>query len=85
MDVQAAIRLLLDHMNTRKQFVAGTFGAFDGSAGNMYMQQRELNAAIMKWQDQGDAIGLKEVTAMMHIYGNLTDDEYEKIMETLEG
>jgi len=84
MNVAGAIRLLLDRMNTRKQFVGGTFGAFEGTTGNISVQQKDINAAIMRWQDTGDTIGLKEVTAMLHISGNLTDTEYEQIMAALE-
>ena len=84
MSMQAAIKLLLDRINTRKQFVAGTFGAFEGSAGNMYMQQKDFNAAVLKWRHTGDTSGLKQLTAMLQIYGNLTDTEYEQIMKTLD-
>jgi len=80
-----AVELLLNRINTRKQFVGGTFGAFDGSAGNMYMQQRDLNAAIVLWREQHDVSGLKQCAASLQAYGNLTDTEYEQIMEALDG
>lgn len=85
MNIKQAISLMLDRINNRKQFVAGTFGAFDGSAGNMYMQQRDINAAIMRWTDKHDTNGLREVAAALHMYGNLTDVEYEQIMEVIDG
>lgn len=85
MNVPTAIKLLLDRMNTRKQFVGGVFGAFEGSAGNMYLQQRDLNAAIAAWQRTGDTGGLKQVTSSLQAYGNLTDTEYEQIMKALDG
>lgn len=83
--MREAIELLLNRINTRKQFVGGTFGAFDGSAGNMYLQQRDINAAIVLWSEHHDTSGLKQVAATLHVYGNLTDTEYEQIMETLDG
>lgn len=85
MNVHAAIKLLLDRINTRKQFVAGTFGAFDGTAGNMYMQQKDFNAAVTEWRRTGDTGGLKQLTAGLQAYGNLTDTEYEQIMNALDG
>ena len=85
MTTKEVIELLLNRINTRKQFVGGTFGAFDGSAGNMYMQQRDINAAIMQWHDQHDVTGLRQVAASLHAYGNLTDAELGQIMKTLNG
>jgi hypothetical protein len=82
-NIEAAIKLLLDRINTRKQFVAGTFGAFEGTAGNLYMQQRDFNAALTKWRESRDISGLIQVTASMHAYGNLNDTEFEQLMSTL--
>ncbi len=85
MTTKEAIELLLDRMNTRKQFVGGTFGAFDGTAGNLVLQQKEANAAITLWHEKHDANGLKQFAATLQVYGNLTDTEYEQIMDTLDG
>jgi hypothetical protein len=85
MNVPTAIKLLLDRINTRKQFVGGTFGAFDGTAGTMYLQQKDFNASVIKWRETGDTDGLKQLTAGLHMYGNLTDTEYEQIMKALDG
>ncbi len=83
MDVKTAIKLLLDRINTRKQFVAGTFGAFEGTAGNMYMQQKDFNAAVIKWRQTGDTSGLQQLATSLQIYGNLSDTEFEQIMTAL--
>ncbi|HSX16393.1 MAG TPA: hypothetical protein VLF40_06385 [Candidatus Saccharimonadales bacterium] len=85
MDVKQAIELLLDRMNTRKQFVGGTFGAFEGTAGNLYLQQRDANAAITLWREHRDPGGLMQLAATLHVYGNLKDAEYEQIIDTLDG
>ena len=85
MTVPQVIKLLLDVINTRKQFVGGTFAAFGGTAGNMQMLQRDANAAITQWREAGDTTGLKQVTGTLQAYGNLTDTEYEQIMKALDG
>lgn len=85
MDVNAAIERLLRAMNTRGQFVGGTFAAFGGTAGNMQMLQADANKAISLWQQSHDALGLISLAATLHAYGNLTDPEYEQIMTTLNG
>lgn len=86
MDVKACIELLLNRINTRKQFVGGVFGGFtEGTAGNMYMQQRDANAAISLWHEKHDTTGLKQLAATLQAYGNLTNDEFQQVMETLEG
>lgn len=85
MNVPEAIELLLNRMNTRQQFVAGTFAALGGTSGSLQMQQRDANAAIMLWREKRDVSGLRQLTSTLHIYGNLTDIEFEQIMETLDG
>jgi hypothetical protein len=85
MNVPQAIELLLNRMNTRQQFVAGTFAALGGTAGSMQMLQKDANAAILMWQEKRDAGGLRQLTSALHAYSNLTDTEFEQIMETLDG
>lgn len=85
MNMREATELLLLRINTRKQFVGGTFGAFEGTAGNMYMQQKDFNAAVTMWRQTGDTSRLKQLAASLQVYGNLTDAEYEQIMEALDG
>lgn len=85
MTVGAVIKLLLDHTDNHKQFVAGTFGAFEGTAGNVYMQQKEFNTAVTKWREKGDKSGLIQTTVTLQAYGNLTNTEYEQIMGALDG
>ena len=85
MDAKQAIELMLDRMNTRKQFVGGTFGGFaDGTTGNIYMQQRDANAAITLWREHRDPGGLRQFAVTLHAYGNLTDAEYDQIIDTLD-
>lgn len=84
MTVKEAIELLLDRINTRKQFAAGGFGVFEGTAGMMALQQRDANEAITLWQEKRDPSGLKQVAAMLHAYGNLTNAEYEQVMGALD-
>jgi len=84
-DVKQAIELLLERMNTRKQFAAGGFGVFEGTAGMLALQQRDANAAITLWQEERDASGLKQLAATLHAYGNLTNAEFEEIMDALNG
>jgi hypothetical protein len=86
MTIPQAIELLLNRMNTRQQFVGGTFAGWGGgTTGNITMQQRDVNAAIAQWQAERDPIGLKQVASTLHLYGNLTDAEFEQIMQTLDG
>lgn len=84
MNIQQAIELLLDKMNTRNQFVGGGFAAFGGSAGNMQMLQRDANAAITLWRERRDPGGLQQLASTLHAYGSLTDTEYEQTMDTLD-
>jgi hypothetical protein len=83
MNVKQCIELLLNRMNTRNQFVGGTFAALGGTAGNMQMLQKDANAAIGLWQEKHDATGLKQLAATLQAYGNLTDEEYQQVMEAL--
>ncbi len=86
LQVREAIELLLNRMNTRNQYVGGTFGGFlEGTTGNMSMFQREANAAIAAWSERHDARSLKQLAASLHAYGNLTDAEYGQIMKALDG
>jgi hypothetical protein len=85
MTISQSIELLLDKMNTRKQYVGGTFAGWGASTGNISMQQRDMNAAIELWRTKQDVSGLVQMTAALHAYGNLTDTEYDQIMQTLEG
>jgi len=85
MNVPQAIELLLNRMNTRQQFVGGAFAALGATTGSLQMQQRDVNAAISQWREAHDMSGLRQVTSMLHVYGNLTDAEFEQIMETLDG
>jgi hypothetical protein len=84
MSVKEAIELLLNRMNTRKQFVGGVFGGFDGTTGNLVMQLRDANAAITLWQEKRDKSGLVQLAATLQMYGNLTDAEYEQVTQTLD-
>jgi hypothetical protein len=85
MDIKECIELLLNRINTRNQFVGGTFAAFGGTAGNIQLLQKEANAAISLWHEKHDTSGLKQLAAMLQAYGNLSDDEYQQVMETLDG
>jgi len=85
MNVPQAIKLLLDSINTRNQMAGGTFAAFGGSTGNIAMLQRDANAAITLWRDTHNTAGLRQLTATLQAYGNLTTTEYEQIMKTLDG
>lgn len=86
MTIKEAIELMLARMNTRQQFVGGTFGGWaDGTTGNTLMQQRDANRAIMLWMDRRDVSGLVQLAANLHAYGNLTDGDYEQITEALDG
>ena len=86
MTTKEAIELMLNRMNTRKQFVGGTFGGWAaGTTGNIQMQQREANQAIVLWMEKHDPSGLTQLARNLHVYGNLTDAELEQIMETLDG
>jgi hypothetical protein len=85
MNVPQTIKLLLDRINTGNQLVGGAFAAFGGTTGNIAMLQREANAAITLWRETHDTTGLKQLTATLQAYGNLTTTEYEQIMATLDG
>ncbi len=86
MNIKDTIELLLNRMNTRQQFVGGTFaGLGGGTTGSIQMQQRDANAAIILWQQKHDRSGLIQLATTLHAYGNLTDIEYEQIMEALDG
>jgi hypothetical protein len=86
MTILQAIELLLNRMNTRQQFVGGTFAGWGGgTTGNITMQQRDVNAAIAQWHEERNVSGLRQVASTLHAYGNLTDTEFEQIMETLDG
>jgi hypothetical protein len=85
MNVPEAIEFLLNRMNTRKQFVAGTFAALGGTAGSLQMLQKDANAAIVQYRDEGKVDGLKQFTNTLHLYGHLSDAEYQQVMETLDG
>jgi len=85
MTPRQAIELMLNRMNTRQQFVGGLFGGFDGTTGNLVVQQREANLAISLWQEKRNASGLINLAGMLLAYGNLTEVEYEQIMEALDG
>jgi hypothetical protein len=85
MNIPEVIELLLDRMNTRNQFVGGTFAAFGGSAGNMQMLQKDANAAITLWREKHDVAGIRQLASTLHAYSSLNDADYEQIMETLDG
>jgi hypothetical protein len=86
MTVSQTIELLLDKMNTRKQYVGGTFAGWaGGTTGNIGIEQRDMNAAITLWREKQDVSGLRQVTAQLHAYGNLTDAEHDQIMKVLDG
>jgi len=84
MNMRETIELLLACINTRKQFVGGTFAALGGTAGNVQMLQKDANAAISMWHTAHDLTGLKQLAATLQAYGILTDTEYEQVMETLD-
>ncbi len=85
LSARQAIELMLDRMNTRRQFVGGTFAALGGSTGNIMTLQKDANAAITLWQQKHDPSGLEQLAGTLQAYGNLTNDEYEQIMETIDG
>lgn len=86
MTVPETIELMLRRMNTRQQFVGGTFGGWGGgTTGNIQMQQRDANQAITLWQEKRDVSGLIQLASSLQAYGNLTDMDYQQIMETLQG
>ena len=85
MTIPQTIELMLDRMNSRKQFVGGSFAGWGGTTGNIQMQQRDANHAVKLWQARHDISGLVQLAATLQAYGNLTDSEYEQIMETLDG
>ncbi len=84
MSVGQVIKLLLDRMNTRQQFVGAVFGGFaGGTAGNMELLQKDANAAIHRWLTEHDVSGLQQLTTTLHAYSILTDTEFEQIMTAL--
>ena len=85
MEIPQIIELLLARMNTRGQFVGGTFAAFGGSAGSMEMLQKDANAAITLWGEARDVSGLRSLASTLHAYSKLPDADYTQIMETLDG
>jgi len=85
MTVKEAIELLLKRLNVGKQGMDTTFAAFGGTVGNIQILQRDTNTAIKLWQEKRDASGLNRTAATLYALGNLTDDEYEQIMEALDG
>ena len=84
MTVKQAIEFLLDRLSTRGQSLESAFGAFGGTIGNVEIVQRDTNAAIELWQQKHDASGLKRVAATLRALGNLTDAEYERVMQALD-
>ncbi len=84
MEIRDVIELLLASINTRKQFVGGTFAALGGTAGNVQMLQKDVNAAITVWQTARDTSRLRQLAATLQAYGILTDAEYVRVMETLD-
>jgi hypothetical protein len=85
MKIDEAIELLLARMNTRRQFVGGTFAALGGTAGNMELLQKDANAAITLWRENHDTSGVRQLALTLHAYGSLTDDELEYVMKTVDG
>ncbi|HEY4161105.1 MAG TPA: hypothetical protein VGM08_03525 [Candidatus Saccharimonadales bacterium] len=86
MTIKEATELMLARMNTRNQFVGGTFGGWaGGTTGNIQMQQREANQAITLWLERHDVSGLVQFAKNLHAYGNLSDADYTQIMESLDG
>jgi len=82
--VPEAIELMLRRINTRKQFVGGTFAGWaGGTTGNILMYQRDANQAIALWREKHDMQGLVQLASTLQAYGKLTDEDYEKIMEAL--
>lgn len=84
MTQKQAIELLLRGVN-RLRVNNGFFGASEGTIGNINVLQRELNVALKAWHSSGDTGGLKQMTASLHLQGNLTDIEFEQIMEAIDG
>jgi hypothetical protein len=85
MSVPEAIELLLNRMNTTGVGATPTFSAFSGTIGNLNVLQRDANEAIKLWHGGQDVSGLRRLAASLQAYGNLTDSEYEQIMEALDG
>ena len=85
MTAKEAIELLLRRLSKGKQGMDTTFAAFGGTVGNIQILQRDTNTAIKLWQEKHDASGLTRAAATLYALGNLTDDEYEQIMATLDG
>jgi hypothetical protein len=76
--------LLLSRMN-RLQVNNGFFGASSGTIGSINILQKDMNRALELLQTSGDVSGLGQVALTLRTYGNLTDVEYEQIMEALDG
>lgn len=76
--------MLLRRMN-RLQVNNGFFGASSGSIGSINILQKDMNQALELLHKSGDTSGLKQVASTLQTYGNLTDVEYEQIMEALDG
>lgn len=83
--MQELIEMLLNRINTRNQFVGGTFAALGGTTGNIQMLQRDANAAITLWRERHDSSGLQQLVTTLHAYGALTDTEYEHARDVLDG
>ena len=85
MTVKEAAELLLSRINRVRNVNNAFFGATDGTIGNINLLQKGMNQALGDWREHKDTSGLQQITAQLHMYGNLTDQEYEQIMETLDG
>lgn len=76
---------MLASMNTKGVGAALGFNQMRGVGGTVMVIQRDLNAAILAFQERHEVSGLVEIAATLHAYGNLTDTEYTQIMEALDG
>lgn len=83
MTQKEAVELLLRGVN-RLRVNNGFFGASEGTIGNINVLQRELNMALATWHHSHDASGLRHLARSLHLQGNLTDTEFEQIMEALD-
>ena len=84
MTQREAAELLLDRMNRMRNVNNAFFGATDGTIGNINVLQKDMNKALGEWHERRDISGLLQISDLLHIYGNLTDQEYEQIVEALE-
>lgn len=84
MNRKEVVELMVLRLN-RLRMNNGFFGATDGTVGNINVLQRDMNRALEALHASGDTAGLGQMAATLHVYGNLTDTEYEQIMETLDG